>query len=114
MIVGLLHVTVPIYFITSLVVERFDCGQVVQLTPGQLPPPSFGQSPAQVALVSAPLHTVSPQLIEKLNQVPYFRQSIDENGYAVEQFNEIPSLLENETEFVGATKEMIQYVGSFL
>ncbi|MGA2478991.1 MAG: transaldolase family protein [Spirochaetia bacterium] len=58
--------------------------------------------------------TVSPQLIEKLNQVPYFRQSTEENGYAVEQFNEIPSLLENETEFVGATKEMIQYVGSFL
>jgi transaldolase len=58
--------------------------------------------------------TVSPQLIEKLSQVPYFRLSVDENGYAVEQFNEIPSLLENETEFVGATKEMIQYVGNFL
>ena len=67
--VGLLHVTVPIGFMTSRVVERFACGHVVQLTPGQLPPlppPSPGQSPAQVAVVSAPLHAVSPQLVPKL------------------------------------------------
>jgi transaldolase len=57
---------------------------------------------------------VSPALIEKLSQVPYFRQAVDEKGFTVEQFNEIPSLLENETEFVGATKEMIAYMGSFL
>ena len=57
---------------------------------------------------------VAQATIEKLNQVPYFRQSVDENGYAVEQFNELPSLIENEAEFVGATKEMIEYVGSFL
>jgi len=58
--------------------------------------------------------TVPPATMEKLAQVPYFRQAIAENGFAVEQFNEIPSLLENEAEFVGATKEMIEYVGSFL
>ena len=46
--------------------------------------------------------------------MPYFRLASAEDGYEVDQFNEIPSLLENEAEFVGATREMIQYVGSFL
>ncbi len=58
--------------------------------------------------------TVPQETLDKLTQVPYFRLAYDENGYDVEQFNEIPSLLENEAEFVGATKEMIEYVGSFL
>ena len=57
---------------------------------------------------------VPRQTIEKLSQVPYFKLSSEEDGYAVEQFNEIPSLLENETEFVGATREMLEYVGSFV
>jgi transaldolase len=57
---------------------------------------------------------VPPALLEKLAQVPYFRLASTENGYDVEQFNEIPSLLENEEDFVGATREMIEYVGSFL
>jgi transaldolase len=57
---------------------------------------------------------VPKETMNKLNQVPYFRLSYEEDGYSVEQFNEIPSLLENEAEFVGATKEMIDYVGSFL
>jgi transaldolase len=57
---------------------------------------------------------VPEEIMEKLNQVPYFRLAVEEDGYAVEQFNEIPSLLENEVEFVGATKEMAEYVGSFL
>lgn len=53
-------------------------------------------------------------VLEKLSQVPYFRQAVAEDGFAVEQFNEIPSLIENEAEFVGATREMIEYVGSFV
>ncbi len=57
---------------------------------------------------------VPKETIEKLSQVPYFKLSSEEDGYAIEQFNEIPSLLENEAEFVGATKEMIEYVGTFL
>jgi transaldolase len=57
---------------------------------------------------------VPQETIDKLNQVPYFRLASEENGYEVEQFNEIPSLLENEVEFVNATKEMMDYVGSFL
>ena len=57
---------------------------------------------------------VPPEMIEKLSQVEYFRRSYDENGYDIEEFNELPSLLENEAEFVGAAKEMIQYVGGFL
>ena len=58
--------------------------------------------------------TIPRETIDKLKQVPYFRQASEEDGFDVEQFNEIPSLLENEAEFVGATKEMIEYVGSFL
>jgi transaldolase len=57
---------------------------------------------------------VPRETMDKLAQVPYFRLAYEENGYEVEQFNEIPSLLENEVEFVGATREMIEYVGSFL
>jgi transaldolase len=57
---------------------------------------------------------VPKETIEKLNQVPYFRASSEEDGFAIEQFNEIPSLLENEVEFVGAGREMQEYVGSFL
>lgn len=58
--------------------------------------------------------TVRQDIIDKLNQVPYFRLAYAEDGYEVEQFNEISSLQENEVDFVGATKEMIEYVGSFL
>jgi len=57
---------------------------------------------------------VPAELLAKLNQVKYFQQSYDENGYDVDNFNEIPSLLENEVEFVGATREMLEYVGSFM
>ena len=57
---------------------------------------------------------VPAAILEKLSQVPYFRLASAEDGYEVDQFNEIPSLLENEAEFVGATREMIEYVGSFL
>ncbi|MBN1838017.1 MAG: hypothetical protein JW820_19320, partial [Spirochaetales bacterium] len=57
---------------------------------------------------------VPQETLDKLNQVPYFRRAYDEKGYAVEEFNEIPSLLENEAEFVGATREMMDYVGTFL
>ncbi len=53
-------------------------------------------------------------MIEKLSQVEYFRRAYDENGFDVEQFNEIPSLIENEVDFIGAAKQMVEYVGSFL
>ena len=57
---------------------------------------------------------VPESTMAKLRQVKYFNQSYEEDGFAVEQFNEITSLVENEVEFVGAVKEMIEYVGSFL
>jgi transaldolase len=57
---------------------------------------------------------VPQEMIEKLSQVDYFRRGYDEDGYAVEEFNEIPSYNENEAEFVNAAKEMIEYCGSFL
>ena len=49
-----------------------------------------------------------------ISQVEYFRKAFAEDGYDVEQFNEIPSVSENEADFLGAAKEMIQYLGSFL
>jgi len=52
--------------------------------------------------------------LEKLMQVPYFRCSYEEDGYGIDQFGEIPSLLETEKEFSGATNEMIEYMGNFL
>ncbi|MCE5250980.1 hypothetical protein LLG96_12240 [bacterium] len=57
---------------------------------------------------------VPPEMIAKLSQVEYFRRAYAEDGFDVEQFNEIPSVSENETDFVGAVREMIEYVGSFL
>ncbi len=52
--------------------------------------------------------------IEKLSQVTYFRRAYDEKGFDVEEFSEIPTLLETEAEFSNAAKEMIAYCGSFL
>ena len=57
---------------------------------------------------------VPEEMIAKLSQVPYFKRAYDEDGYDIEQFNEIPSLLENEVDFIGAAKEMVEYVGGFL
>jgi len=53
-------------------------------------------------------------ILQKLNQVEYFRRAYAEDGFSVEQFNEIPSLIENEADFLGAAKQMVEYVGSFL
>ena len=57
---------------------------------------------------------VQEKSLEKLRQVEFFRCASEETGYCVEEFNEIPSLLENEAEFVGAAREMIHYVGTFM
>lgn len=63
-----------------------------------------------------PLWDTAPdeQVLEKLKQVEYFRRAYDENGYAVEEFDEIPSMIENMDAFQKAFREMIDYVGSFL
>ena len=53
-------------------------------------------------------------IVEKLNQIEYYRKSADENGFAVEQFNEVTSMVENMNSFQAAIREMIEYVGSFL
>lgn len=59
-------------------------------------------------------NTVSEETLEKLLAVRYFQKAYQDDGFAIEEFNEIPSLLENETEFVRATREMIEFVGSFI
>ncbi|MGK2927748.1 MAG: transaldolase family protein [Lysobacterales bacterium] len=55
-----------------------------------------------------------PAVMEKLMSVPYFVKSMDEEGYAVEQFDEITSLNENATSFCAATNAMIEFVGDFV
>lgn len=57
---------------------------------------------------------VSEEAVQKLNQVEYFRRAYDEDGFAVEEFDEIPSMIENMDAFQMAFREMIDYVGSFL
>jgi len=53
-------------------------------------------------------------IVEKLSQVDYYNKSVDEHGFANEQFDEITSMVENMDSFQGAFREMINYVGSFL
>lgn len=55
-----------------------------------------------------------PKTVEKLSQIDYFNKSVDEKGFAREQFDEITSMVENMDSFQGAFREMINYVGSFV
>jgi transaldolase len=55
-----------------------------------------------------------PKTVEKLSQIDYFNKSVDEKGFAREQFDEITSMVENMDSFQGAFREMIDYVGSFV
>jgi len=57
---------------------------------------------------------VPQEKLDKLLQVPYFKASYEEDGFGVDQFSELPSLLETEAEFGAATHEMINYVGTFV
>jgi len=52
--------------------------------------------------------------MNKLMQVPYFVNSYEEDGFALEQFNEITSLKENAAVFSQATNDMIDFVGKFV
>ncbi len=58
--------------------------------------------------------TVPGDKLEKLMRIPYFKNGYEEDGFGIDQFSELPYLLETEKEFSGATNEMIEYVGSFL
>lgn len=57
---------------------------------------------------------VPEEVMKKLNSVPYFVKGYEEDGYAVEQFDEITSLNENAVAFIKATNEMIEFVGKFV
>lgn len=57
---------------------------------------------------------VPDSALDKLSQVEYFRRAYDEDGFDVEEFSEIPTLLETEAEFNNAAKEMVSYIGAFL
>ena len=55
-----------------------------------------------------------PEVMAKLNMIDYFRKSSQEDGFAVEEFDEITSFQENMDAFQKDFREMIDYVGSFL
>ncbi len=57
---------------------------------------------------------IPDSVLNKLSAVDYFRRGYDEHGFDVEEFSEIPTLLETELEFNNAAKEMIAYVGKFI
>jgi transaldolase len=57
---------------------------------------------------------IPDHIYEKLSKVEYYRRAYDEQGFDVEEFSEIPTLLETELDFSNAAKEMITYVGKFL
>lgn len=57
---------------------------------------------------------VPEESLEKLLQVPYFKKGYEEDGFGLDQFSELPYLLETENDFNKATREMIEYVGSFI
>jgi transaldolase len=48
--------------------------------------------------------------LEDLRKTAYFNQGIEENGYAVSEFNTIPPLQSTFTEFCGATEKMVDFV----
>ena len=56
---------------------------------------------------------IENSVMKKLECVPYFVKSYAENGYAIEQFDEITSLIENAAAFTKATNEMIEFVGKY-
>ena len=55
-----------------------------------------------------------PEVMEKLRTIDYFRKASTEDGFAVEEFDEITSFQENMEAFQKAFREMIDYVGTFL
>ena len=57
---------------------------------------------------------LNKEIMNKLMQVPYFVNSYEEDGFAVEQFDEITSLKENALVFSAATNDMIDFVGKFV
>ena len=57
---------------------------------------------------------VNKETLNKLMQVPYFVNGYEEDGFAIEQFNEITSLKENAAVFSQATNDMIDFVGKFV
>ena len=94
-------------------IEMFAGGPVVYT----VPPKVIGECMVYYRDNEIPPNWDNPvpdDMIEKLNQVEYFKRACDENGFDVEQFNEIPSLIENEVDFLGSAKQMVEYVGSFL
>lgn len=52
----------------------------------------------------------SPELIEKLRRVPYFRQAYDFDGMAPEEFKNFAAFVVTAAEFAGATRKTVDFV----
>jgi len=94
-------------------IEMFAGGDMIYTVPPQV----FGQCMLfykDQEVLPRWNNAVSEEILEKLLSVSYFKKSYQNDGLTIEEFNEIPSLLENEAEFVRATREMIEFVGSFI
>lgn len=53
------------------------------------------------------------KVMDKLLKIPFFVKSYEEEGYSIEQFDEIVPLIENSAVFAKATNEMIAFVGKY-
>ncbi|MBM3637016.1 MAG: hypothetical protein FJX04_08050 [Alphaproteobacteria bacterium] len=52
----------------------------------------------------------SPELIEKLRKIPYFRQAYDFDGLAPEEFKNFAAFVATAAEFAGATRKTVDFV----
>jgi transaldolase len=52
----------------------------------------------------------SPELIEKLRKIPYFRQAYDFDGMAPEEFKNFAAFVATAAEFAGATRKTVDFV----
>jgi transaldolase len=52
----------------------------------------------------------SPELIEKLRKIPYFRQAYDFDGMAPDEFKNFAAFVATAAEFAGATRKTVDFV----
>lgn len=53
---------------------------------------------------------IPENVMERLQQIPYFQRSYEPDGYSQAEFNSIPSLMSTFKEFSAATQKMVEFV----
>jgi len=53
---------------------------------------------------------IPAEVMQKLQQIPYFKQSYEPYGLTLDEFNSIPALLSTAKEFSNATQKMVDFV----